>query len=314
MKIFDRLADLPTDIRGGAVAIGNFDGVHLGHARIVERLISHAKQVGGKSVVFTFDPHPIHILRPELTPTPLTWTDRKVELLSDLDVDVMIIYPTDKNLLSLAPADFFSQIIRTSLDAQAIVEGPNFFFGHDRTGTIEVLATLCRHADISLEVVQPLKVDDDFVSSSRVRQCIRDGDVSQAREMLTRPYRVRGVVTHGAGRGMELGFPTANLNDIDTLLPAEGVYAGRAYAEDTIWPAAINIGPNPTFGQQTMKVETHLIGFQGSLYESRLEVDFISRLRDIHPFASPEELMRQLGRDVEAATAAVQNLTLPHPP
>jgi riboflavin kinase/FMN adenylyltransferase len=290
-------------LRGGAVAIGNFDGVHLGHAAIVRRLIERARGLSGPSVVFTFDPHPVRILRPEAAPPPLTWTDRKAELLGELGVDAMIAYPTDEDLLRLAPDEFFDRIIRRRLAAKALVEGPNFNFGRGRSGTIDVLRRLAQGAGIALDVVEPVVVDGDYVSSSRVRKLIAEGRIDEAGRMLTRPYRLRGMVRHGAARGMRLGFPTANLDAIDTLLPGAGVYAGRATSGTTGWPAAINVGPNPTFGEQHMKVEVHLIGFQGTLYGQPLEVDFVARLRDIQRFDNVEALKAQLERDIAAAAA-----------
>lgn len=280
------------------MSIGNFDGVHLGHARIVERLLATSRQLNGPAIVFTFDPHPVRLLRPEAAPPPLTWTDRKAELLADLGVDAIVAYPTDEGLLALSPEDFFRRIVREQLQAQAMVEGPNFYFGKGRAGDIRRLGELCVASGMSLEVVEPLTAEGQLVSSSRVRQLIQSGDVDAARQLLTQPYRIRGLVTHGAGRGHKIGFATANIEAIDTLLPAPGVYAGRAITGATIWPAAINIGPNPTFGEHALKVEVHLIDYAGSLYGQPLEVDFLSRLREIQPFASVDALKAQLARDV----------------
>lgn len=280
------------------MSIGNFDGVHLGHARIVERLLATSRQLNGPAIVFTFDPHPVRLLRPEAAPPPLTWTDRKAELLADLGVDAIVAYPTDEGLLALSPEDFFRRIMREQLQAQAMVEGPNFYFGKGRAGDIRRLGELCVASGMSLEVVEPLTAEGQLVSSSRVRQLIQSGDVDAARQLLTQPYRIRGLVTHGAGRGHKIGFATANIEAIDTLLPAPGVYAGRAITGATIWPAAINIGPNPTFGEHALKVEVHLIDYAGSLYGQPLEVDFLSRLREIQPFASVDALKAQLARDV----------------
>ncbi len=291
------------------MAIGNFDGVHRGHARIIERLVAMAAHVGGPAVVFTFDPHPVRLLRPDLAPPPLTWTDRKAELVSELGVDAMIAYPTDMQLLQLSPRDFFDRIVREHLDAKAVVEGPNFFFGHNRAGTIDVLRSLAGQAGIAIEVVPQVEIDGDIVSSSRVRQLLADGRVDAARQLLTQPYRLRGMVTHGAGRGASIGFPTANLEAIDTLLPAEGVYAGRGREGGRIWPAAINVGPNPTFGEEAKKVEIHLVGCDEPMYGRPLEVDFLSRLRDIRPFDSVEALKAQLARDVEAASNIATDAT-----
>jgi riboflavin kinase/FMN adenylyltransferase len=288
------------------VAIGNFDGVHRGHARLIERLCRHAHRTGGPAVVFTFDPHPVVLLRPDDAPHPLTWTERKAQLLGELGVDVMLAYPTDLDLLQLSAWDFFERIVIRQLNACAIVEGPNFRFGHHREGDTAVLADFCKRAQVDLEIVQPLVDGDEYISSSRVRGWIRSGDIDAATRALTQPYRVRGLVTHGARRGGGLGFPTANVDGIDTLMPGLGVYAGRAVTSDGVWPAAIHIGPNPTFGEQAVKFETHLIGFRGNLYGQPLEVDFLARLRDIHPFGSVEELKRQLAADVASAREIYQ--------
>ena len=304
MQLLRSLDDLPTSLRGGAVTIGNFDGVHLGHARIVERLLAKAKEVSGPAVVFTFDPHPVRLLRPDKAPPPLTWTDRKAGLLAELGVDAVIAYPTDEALLSLSPEEFFARIVRQELAAKAMVEGPNFYFGRHRAGNIELLAQLCQSAGMQLEIVEPLVMGDDIVSSSRIRDLIAAGDVAAAHTLLTHPYRIRGMVTHGAARGAKIGFPTANVDAIDTLLPAHGVYAGRAFVGDARWPAAINIGPAPTFSETAVKVEAHLIGFHGSLYGEPIEVNFLSRLRGVQLFAGVDALKAQLALDVQMTLAA----------
>jgi riboflavin kinase/FMN adenylyltransferase len=298
MQLLRTLENLPPLARGGAVAIGNFDGVHRGHARIVERLKANASQVGGPAVVFTFDPHPAMILRPDAAPQPLTWIDRKAELLAALGVDVMIACPTDEALLALSAEEFFDRIVRETLDARALVEGPNFAFGRGRRGTIELLGSLCQDAGVRLEIAAPIWESGEIVSSSRVRRLVASGDVAGAREMLTAPYRIRGLVTHGAGRGGKIGFATANLAGVDTLLPALGVYAGATRVAGEPFAAAINIGANPTFGEQAVKIEVHLLGYAAPLYGQTLEVDFLARLRDIRPFAGVDALKAQLAADV----------------
>jgi riboflavin kinase/FMN adenylyltransferase len=299
VNLIRNVKELPSDLRGGAVTIGNFDGVHRGHAQIVGHLIKRARAVSGPAIVFTFDPHPVRLLRPELAPPPLTWTDRKAELLAELGVDAVIAYPTDEALLALSPSEFFQRIVCQTLAARAVVEGPNFHFGRGRSGTIDVLGQLCHEHHVLLEVVPPLHVGEEFISSSRIRAAIQAGDVAGAGELLTRPYRIRGMVTHGACRGAKIGFPTANLRAIDTLLPCQGVYAGRAAVGGQLFPAAINIGPNPTFGESDVKAEVHLIGYDGSLYGQPLEVDFLARLRDIQAFGAVENLQGQLRRDID---------------
>ena len=301
MQLFRSLQEIPHGFTAGAVSIGNFDGVHRGHARIVEQLQRRAEEASGPAVVFTFDPHPVRLLRPEAVPPPLTWTQRKAALLAEFGVSIVVAYPTDEHLLSLSPDEFFARIVLKSLNARAVVEGPNFFFGKDRGGDVGTLRRLCEIADIHCDVVEPIKVDGAYISSSRIRRLLKEGLVAAAAKMLTQPYRIRGMVTHGAARGSKLGFPTANISAVDTLLPLRGVYAGRAYIEGQAWPAAINIGPNPTFQEEGLKVEAHVIGFDGSLYDGLLEVDFLDRLRDIHAFDSTTELVAQLTKDIAAA-------------
>lgn len=305
MKLLRSLDELTDAWRGGAATVGNFDGVHHGHARIVERLCARARAVGGPAVVFTFDPHPVRLLRPDKAPPPLTWTDRKAELLAELGVDAMIAYPTDEALLELTAEAFFEQILRGALQCRALVEGTNFCFGRGRSGTIDRLRALAEGSGLTLDAVEPITMAGDVVSSSRVRRLIAEGKIDEAATLLTRPYRIRGVVRHGAARGARLGFPTSNVDGIDTLLPGAGVYAGWALVAGGRHAAAINIGPNPTFGEQTMKIEAHLLDFHDNLYGALVELDFVARLRDVRTFAGVDELKVQLQRDVAQAKDAL---------
>jgi riboflavin kinase/FMN adenylyltransferase len=297
--LFRHLDDLPRQFRGGVVSIGNFDGVHVGHARIARRLVDMAQPMGVPAVILTFDPHPARILRPHEAPMPLSWPDEKVRLLCELGVDALIVYPTDRALLTLSAADFFQRIVLGRLQARGMVEGRNFFFGHDRGGDIGVLAGFCGEAGIPLEVVEPAKIDGQVVSSSRVRALIAAGQVAEAARLLGRPYRIRGIVVHGQGRGDGLGYPTANIGGIETLLPGEGIYAGRATVDGQSYAAAMSLGGNPTFDESEIKVETFLLEYSGDLYGRAMEIDFLARLRDIIRFDSAEQLVEQIARDVE---------------
>ncbi len=284
------------------MAIGNFDGVHRGHACLVQRLVDLAREVGGPAIVFTFDPHPVRLLRPTECPPPLTWTERKADLLAELGVDQVVAYPTDEALLRLSAREFFDLLLRETLQAKALVEGPNFYFGHNREGDVGLLAEFADEAGMRFDIVVPSETNGELISSSRIRRLIGgSGDVAAAAGMLTAPYRLRGIVTHGAGRGGKIGFPTANLEGIDTLLPADGVYAGIGWSRGESWPAAINIGPNPTFGEDARKVEVHLIGCDETIYGRRLVVDFLERLRGVETFDSQLELTYQIQQDVESA-------------
>ena len=311
MQLFRKLDELPKSIHGGALTIGNFDGVHRGHARIIERLRHYAGELGGPAIVFTFDPHPVRLLRPDKAPPPLTWTNRKADLLAELGVDAVIAYPTNMNLLGLSYLEFFEQVICQYVGAKAMVEGPNFFFGKGREGSVEILAELCADREIQLEILQPVLETSDYISSSRIRELVRIGDVDAARMMLTQPYRIRGMVTHGAARGTKIGFPTANLDAIDTLIPAKGVYAGRTYVNQRPHWSAIHIGPNPTFGDQLLKVESHILDFEGVIYGQPVEVDFIAKLRDIRHFASVDELTEQLNADIESTRNVARSFPNP---
>jgi riboflavin kinase/FMN adenylyltransferase len=296
---------LPDGFRGGAISIGNFDGVHVGHARIIERLVAMARRIGGPAVVFTFDPHPARILRPEAAPVPLCWAERNAELLGALGVAAVVAYPTNRAFLQIEAQQFFEQIVRGQLAAHGMVEGPNFFFGHNRAGTIEVLRDYCARAAVELETVEPVLLGGQPISSSRIRALIVQGLVDEARELLSRPHRIRGLVVRGRGRGRQIGFPTANLEQIDTLLPGEGIYAGLGWVGKAQYAAAISIGSNPTFGEGGLKVEVFLLDFAGDLYDQTIQVDFLSRLRNIKRFGSAEELVVQMLRDVEQTRSLV---------
>jgi riboflavin kinase / FMN adenylyltransferase len=291
----------PPAFRGGAVTIGNFDGVHRGHVALLTELRARARAAGGPAVVVTFDPHPLQLLRPEQFLPLLTEPADRVELLQAHGADHVVVLQTTPELLRLTAAQFFAEVVRQRLQARAMVEGANFAFGRNREGNIETLAELCREAGITLAVAPPFLEDGVLVSSSRVRNALLRGAVREAARLLARPYRVRGTVAAGQRRGATLGFPTANLEKIVTVIPADGVYAVRVEAAGQVWAGAANVGPNPTFGEQARKVEVHLIGFQGDLYGQTLAVDFIDRLRDTRPFGSADELVAQLRQDVEQA-------------
>ena len=299
--------DAPDAYRGCVVAIGNFDGVHRGHQVMLDRLKFHARKLDVPAVVLTFHPHPITLLRPEQTPPPLSTLERKLELLERYGIDVVIAYPTDRALLELSAEDFFQQIVCNQLKACGMVEGPNFFFGKNRSGTVERLAELCGQNEMFLDIVQPENVDGLMISSSRIRELVRRGKLGEARELLGHPYQISGQVVKGAGRGRELGFPTANLSEITTLLPPTGVYGGIGGFGTTVSPAAIHIGPNPTFSEEGSKVEIHLIGCESDFYGKTLKVDFLDGIRDVRKFANAEELKEQLEIDLHAVQSLVSS-------
>ncbi len=306
-RLFRHLDDLPENLRHGVVMIGNFDGVHLGHRQLVESLVATARRESRPAVVFTFDPHPAHILRPDQVPPALTWLERKAELLLELGVDGVVAFPTDQEFLDMDAQSFFEKVIRQRLGAVAMVEGANFHFGRERFGDIGALCEWTTEAGIGLQIVEPVKVDGHMVSSTRIRQFLVEGKIAEANRLLGRPHRIRGTVVVGHKRGRTLGFPTANLLEIDTILPNEGTYAGEAWipwksgdAGDASkkWPCAINLGACPTFDVAHRRFEAHLIDFDGDLYGEVLEVDFYDKLREIKRFESSDQLIEQMHRDI----------------
>ncbi len=297
--VIDWRQELPPAWRGGAVAIGNFDGVHRGHQALVAETVRQAQAVSGPTVVLSFDPPPVHLLRPGSEQPPLTPLEERIQLLASYGANFVLILRTTAELLHLSAAEFFAQVVQERLAAQAMIEGENFRFGHNREGDTSLLATLCQTAGISLTIVPPVMLGDRPISSSRVRQALLAGDVRGAAEQLGRPYRVQGIVGTGQKRGRTIGFPTANLAEVRSVLPADGVYAVGVATASGRWMGAANIGPNPTFGENARKVEIHLLDFTGDLVGQAVTVDFFERVRDTRPFPSVADLVAQLHQDVE---------------
>ncbi len=298
MHIIRKLDALPASARGGAVSIGNFDGVHRGHVAIVKQLLERAKEAGGPAIVFTFDPHPVRLLRPDQCPPPLTWTERKAELLAAQGVDWIVAYPTDEALLQLSAAEFFDHIVRDALDARALVEGPNFYFGHNREGTVERLAEMATTAGISLDVVPPVEIGGQIVSSSRVRELIRAGQVEQA-DNFFRPRTGFAAWSHTArAAGRRSAFPPR--------ISAQSIRCCRPWAStrESDGPRCDLSGshqsrPQPDVRRRDDSRRSASHRLAEPLYGEPLEVDFLARLRDIRPFDSPAALVEQLHHDVE---------------
>lgn len=295
----------PPGFAGGAVTVGNFDGVHRGHAALLRAVREAARSANGPAVVVTFDTPPHEVLHANTHRPPLTTIADRADLLLAAGADRVVVLKTSAALLALSPEAFFEDVIARQLGAKAVVEGFNFRFGRGRAGTNDTLRELSRAAGLAFTEVPEQTFGGDAVSSSRVRAALTAGDVARASELLGRAYRIAGTVVTGAKRGRTLGFPTANLGDVPTLLPANGVYAVRATVNGEPWPAAANVGPNPTFGDDSRKIEVHLLGFTGDVYGQPMSVEFAARLRDTRPFAGVAELTAQLQRDIAAAREAL---------
>lgn len=302
MRIIEDFRDVPAEARGAVLAVGNFDGVHRGHAHLVGRLRRKADGLGTRAIALTFDPHPVAVLRPEKAPTPLTWTERTVALLEEAGASEVGVFKTGPWLLGLSAREFFERVVVGQFGARGMVEGPNFGFGRDRGGDAGLLGRWCAEEGLAFEVVEPTEIDGAIVSSSRIREALGRGDVAEAANLLGRPHRLRGRVVRGAGRGAGLGFPTANLGGIDTQIPEDGVYAVRALLDGRPpLAAAAHIGPNATFGESARSVEVHVIDFEGNLYGKMMEIDLLERIRPSRKFDDLAALLAQIGEDVERA-------------
>jgi riboflavin kinase/FMN adenylyltransferase len=306
-------SDLHQSLQGGAVSIGNFDGVHLGHRALLERVRWHAQRVGGKAIAIVMDPHPASVLRPHGAPPSLTSLARRAELMSSSGIDHLLVCEATRDFLNQTAEEFFQRLIVEQLSAKAIIEGPNFFFGRDRAGNTTRLKELAAERQIDVEIVVPSVRDERMVSSSRIREAIASGDIVLANQMLGSRYRLTGVVTTGEQRGRTLGFPTANLGGVKTLLPEHGVYAALTCAEGcegpTNHPTAVHIGPNPTFNDhQETKIEAHLLDYDGDLYGKSLSLTLVSQVRGVIKFADASALKQQLQIDLQTVRETVSSL------
>lgn len=297
----------PASYRNGFVSIGNFDGVHCGHQAMLAALVARARQDNVPAVALTFDPHPIELLRPDAAPPRLTTIAHRAELLEQFGADCVIVLPTTQRFLTMSAEDFFQTIVRTELQARGMVEGPNFFFGRNRSGSITTLRGLCAAHQLKLDIIPPVIVDEQLVSSSVIRSLIEAGDLTESVRLLGHPYRLSGTVGHGAQRGRTIGFPTANLINPANLVPGDGVYAATAVVQNSRFPAAVNVGPNPTFGESSKKIEVHLLDFNGNLYDEPLSIDLVCRIRDVQKFSSVDELRSRLQHDVDAVQSIVNS-------
>lgn len=297
MRLIHDLDAVTSSERGAILSIGKFDGLHAGHAEILRTLVGQARRQGVCSAVFTFDPAPVEILRPAFAVPPLCTLARKIELIESFGPDLLVVFPTTRAFLELSADEFFRRVVLDAFAATGMVEGKDFNFGSNRSGNCDRLRTLCSNHALSLDVVSPICALGREVSSSRIRALLREGEIAAARAMLTRPYRMTGCVVHGEHRGRRLGFPTANLSGVKTILPKTGVYAARAVLEQGVFPAALNIGGNPTFGVSAVKIEAHLLDFSGDLYGQTVSLDLYSRLRDLISFDSEQALIDQMRKD-----------------
>lgn len=295
--------------RRHCVTIGVFDGLHLGHQRIIEGLVEDAHQAGQEAVVITFDPHPATIVSDEPL-LLLTTVGERLELMEALGTDTAVVFPFTEEVVQTAAGDFVGELVR-HLDLVEIRVGPDFTLGHHQRGDIAYLTGLGAKLGFAVRTTEPVTWDGEVVHSSRIRDALRSGDIDEANGCLGRPYRLSGVVIHGRGRGQNIGVPTANMSPPpNRLIPGGGVYACRARTERWgTYAAAVNIGTRPTFtgrsGSQGLTVEAHLLDFDRNLYDQVLALDFVARLRDEHAYPTLNALVAQMREDIAKTRALV---------
>jgi riboflavin kinase/FMN adenylyltransferase len=301
VKVFDDLATMRAHVKGPVATVGNFDGLHRGHRAIIDRVLERSREVGGESLVITFDPHPLRVVAPERAPRMLTTRRQKLALLEAAGVDFLLILPFTMELATLPAAEFVRRYLAEGLGAHEVFVGANFNFGRGREGNADLLVRLCEDLGIRAAQVEEVRTLDSPISSSRIRRALLSGEVELARELLGRPYSIEGSVVHGATRGAALGFPTANLNAQNELVPQDGVYVTETVIEADALPSVTNIGTRPTFEAGSYAVETHVLDAPGDLYGRQLEIRFLARLRQELKFVTPQALIEQIHRDVSRA-------------
>jgi len=282
------------------VTIGMYDGVHRGHQQIITAAVRRGQELSLPSVVVSFDPHPSEVVRPGSHPPILTAPARKAELIDQLGVDALCVLPFTLEFSRLAPDEFVHTVLVERLHTAAVVVGENFRFGHKAAGDVTVLADLGRRFGFTAEGVSLLGDEDVTLSSTYVRACVAAGDVDRAARALGRPHRIDGVVVRGDRRGRELGYPTANVEPpAYTAVPADGVYAGRLVRSGGSLVAALSVGTNPTFSGVERRVEAYVLDFDADLYGEHVGVEFVHRLRPMVRFDGVDDLLAEMGRDVE---------------
>ncbi len=287
--------------KDSVIAVGVFDGVHLGHKYLISQLKELAKKQGFRSIVITFRQHPQEILTPKSQPPFLTDTAEKSRLLKNEGVDAVIVLSFTPELARLSAREFIN-LLRTKLRMRGLVVGPDFFLGRNQEGSITTLRHLGQEMGFTVTVVPPVTKNDETVSSTAIRLALARGDMEKVQQLLGRPFSLLGQVIHGKGRGIGLGFPTVNLNiQPDQAIPGDGVYASRAYVEDKIFDSVTNVGKNPTFGHNQRTIEAYLLDFHDNLYGCEVRIDFIHRLRGEIKFANAEHLQKQIAEDVQLA-------------
>jgi riboflavin kinase / FMN adenylyltransferase len=302
MHVIHGMEEIPADLKEVFVTIGNFDGIHLGHRYIFARMIEEARQAGRKTVVISFDPHPKMVLHPDKRPFYLiSSSEEKIRLLGEIGIDAYIILPFSLEYAQTTAEEFVRGVLWEKLRVKKVIIGHDYTFGRGKKGNEAFIAEEGRRLGFAVEAMNAFRIGDEIVSSTKIREAILRGDVHFAAMLLGRPYNISGRVVPGDRRGLELGFPTANVEANKELLPLRGVYAVCCLLRRQTLDGVLNIGFNPTFAGGRLSIEVHIFDFHENIYGEALDVLFIERIRDEVRFAGPEELIVQIGKDVSRA-------------
>jgi len=303
MKVFRHLEEVPADFGPAVISVGNFDGVHRAHQTVLAQVVRRAQEQGARSLAVTFEPHPTRILRPDVAPRLITPLPRKLDLLAATGLDATLVLPFSRDLSLTPPRKFAEEILGRRLCALEVHEGANFHFGHKAQGDVRRLAEYGREAGYEVKIYPEMKVRGDKVSSSRIRELLKQGSVARARQLLGRVFSLVSTPGRGRGYGHKYTVPTINLSPYDELVPGDGVYVTRTRINGECFDSVTNAGYRPTFGHESFAVETHLLNFHPIELTAQTEVElfFLYRLRGEIKFPSVEALREQIAHDVRRA-------------
>ncbi|HTZ98031.1 MAG TPA: bifunctional riboflavin kinase/FAD synthetase [Terriglobales bacterium] len=303
MQVFRKLEDVPAGFGPTVLTVGNFDGVHRGHAQVISNIVRRARELGAKAMAVSFQPHPVRILRPDSTLKLLTPLPEKIRLLEATGLDGVLLLPFTRDLSLMTPQRFAHDVLKKALHAREVHEGYNFRFGRKAAGDVEMLAELGKKVGFEVTVYPELRLRGELVSSSHIRQLISTGRVSRARHLLARPFSILSTAGRGRGYGTKYTVPTINLSRYEELVPQDGVYITRARVAQECFDSVTNVGKRPTFEGDLFAIETHLLNFHPIELapETEVEVHFLERIRDEIKFPSVEALREQIARDVRKA-------------
>lgn len=304
MELIEQIEKITKPYKNAVITIGNFDGVHLGHQTLFQKVIEKAGEIDGTSIAITFEPHPMRVLKKNDHPPLITLYEQKAELIENSGMDVLICIPFNKEFAALTATEFVEDLLVNRLGMKAIVVGEDYSFGKNREGNLDFLTKFSTHLGFEVVAVNWIQLTNwpGRVSSTRIRELVMDGKVAEAQKLLGRYYQIRGIVTTGRNRGGRLlGFPTANINLHDELCPKTGVYAVTVEHLDKTYNGVANIGYSPTFDDRVFTVEVHILDFDENLIGLKIRVNFIKRLRSEIKFSNISELSEQIKKDIEKA-------------